>query len=139
MTLNYWMIVERYPNLKEEAVQFPTMKSPLYSKKKKKTLAIWSTASCALTLACRLSISKKKRKEIQVVCNTKYHTSCITTEWILSIQVYRCLRFEYLTSTPSISKQKLRYTRYVGLRSFLAFLARNCLRCIALTKCFPVS
>jgi hypothetical protein len=136
MTLNYWMIVERYPNLKEEAVQFPTMKSPLYSTKKN---TCYMVASCALTLACRLSISKKKRKEIQVVCNTKYHTSCITTEWILSIQVYRCLRFEYLTSTPSISKQKLRYTRYVGLRSFLAFLARNCLRCIALTKRFPVS
>jgi hypothetical protein len=44
-----------------------------------------------------------------------------------------------IPNTPSVSKQKLRYTKFVGLRSFLAFLARNCVRCIALTKRFPVS
>jgi hypothetical protein len=44
-----------------------------------------------------------------------------------------------LLSTPSVSKQKLRYTKPVGLRSIFAFLARNCVRCIALTKRFPVS
>ena len=42
-------------------------------------------------------------------------------------------------NTPSVSYQKLRFTKYVELRSFFAFLARNCVRCIALTKHFPVS
>jgi hypothetical protein len=41
-------------------------------------------------------------------------------------------------NTPSVSKEKLRYTKSVGLRSFFAFSARNCVRCIALTKHFPV-
>jgi len=44
-----------------------------------------------------------------------------------------------IRDTPSISKQKLRFTKYVGLRSFSAFLAWNCMRCIALTMPFPVS
>ena len=41
--------------------------------------------------------------------------------------------------TSSVSYQKLRFTKYVGLRSIFAFLARNYVRCIALTKHFPVS
>jgi hypothetical protein len=45
----------------------------------------------------------------------------------------------FISHTPSFSKQKLRYTKYVGLRSFFAFLARNCVHCIALTKRFPMS
>ena len=50
------------------------------------------------------------------------------------------LTFSYTQNcTPSVSYQKLRFTKYVGLRSFFAFLARNCVRCIALTKHFPVS
>jgi hypothetical protein len=44
-----------------------------------------------------------------------------------------------LVHTPSVSKQKLRFTKSMGLRSFFAFLARNRVRCIALTKRFPVS
>jgi hypothetical protein len=46
---------------------------------------------------------------------------------------------EALSCTPSVSKQKLRFTKYVGLGSFFAFLARNCVHCIALTKRFPVN
>jgi hypothetical protein len=34
---------------------------------------------------------------------------------------------------------KLRFTKSAGLRSFFAFLAQNCVRCIVLTKRFPVS
>jgi hypothetical protein len=41
--------------------------------------------------------------------------------------------------TPFVSEQKLRFTKSVGLMTFFAFLARNCVRCIALTKRFPVS
>ena len=41
--------------------------------------------------------------------------------------------------TPSVSKQKLRFTKYVGLRSIFAFLAQNHVRCIALIKRFRVS
>lgn len=40
------------------AVQFPTMNSPLYLTKK---LARWSTASCALALACWPSVFKKRK------------------------------------------------------------------------------
>jgi hypothetical protein len=59
-TLNYRMMVERYPNLKEEVgSSVPAMKiSSLLEGK----LARWSTASCALALACRHSVSKKERK-----------------------------------------------------------------------------
>jgi hypothetical protein len=62
MTLNYRMMVERYPNLKEEvggSIQFPAMKSPLYLTEKGGKLAIWLTASCALALAYRSSVSIK--------------------------------------------------------------------------------
>jgi hypothetical protein len=38
--------------------------------------------------------------------------------------------------TPSVSNQKFCFTESVGLRLFFAFLARNCVRCIALTKAF---
>jgi hypothetical protein len=50
MTLNYWMMVERYPNLKEEvggSIPGYEMFSLLDIK-----LARWSTTSCALVLAC---------------------------------------------------------------------------------------
>jgi hypothetical protein len=50
-----------------------------------------------------------------------------------------CLQVAGLIYTPSVSKQKLRFTKSMGLRSVFAFLARNRVRCIALTKRFPVS
>ena len=48
--LNYWMMVERYPDLKEEVgSSIPSCKiSSLLDIE----LARWSTASCALALAC---------------------------------------------------------------------------------------
>ena len=54
MDLNYWMMVERYPNLKEEVGgSFPGYEiSSLLDRQ----LATWSIASCALVLACRPSI-----------------------------------------------------------------------------------
>jgi hypothetical protein len=57
MTLNYWMMVERYPNLKEEAgILIVGCKiSSLLDEK----LAKWQTAFCALTLANWRSVSKK--------------------------------------------------------------------------------
>ena len=62
MTLNYWMMVEIYPNIKEEVgSSIPNCDiSSLLDKK----LAKWSAASraLALALACRPSISRKKEK-----------------------------------------------------------------------------
>ena len=58
-TLNYWMLVERYPNLKEEVGgSIPGCEiSSLLDKK----LVRWSIVSCALA-AVRLPIKKKKEK-----------------------------------------------------------------------------
>jgi hypothetical protein len=61
MTLNYWMTVERYPNLKEEvggSIPGFEISSPLDKK-----LAKWSIASCALTLTYRPIVSKKVNKK----------------------------------------------------------------------------
>jgi hypothetical protein len=55
------MMVERYPNLKEEVGSL-THGCEISSLPDEK-LAMWSTASCALALACQSSLSKKKRKE----------------------------------------------------------------------------
>jgi hypothetical protein len=55
------MMVERYPNLKEEiggSIHGCEISSLL-----DKLLPMWSNVSCALALACRPSVSKKKRKE----------------------------------------------------------------------------
>jgi hypothetical protein len=60
MTLNYWMMVERYPNLKEEVGDsIPACEiSSLLDKK----LVRWSTAFCALALVSRTFVSKRKKK-----------------------------------------------------------------------------
>jgi hypothetical protein len=49
-TLNYWMMLERYPNLKEEVGG----SNPGYeiSSLPDGKLAMWLTTSCALALAC---------------------------------------------------------------------------------------
>jgi len=72
------MMVERYPNLKEEVGGsiFTCEISSLLHKK----LARWSIVYCALTLASRPSVSKKrkkkkrkkKREEEEVMCLTVY-------------------------------------------------------------------
>ena len=59
-TLNYWMMVERYPNLKEEVGG--SISGCEISSLFDKELAKWSTASYALALAYRSSVSNKKRK-----------------------------------------------------------------------------
>ena len=61
MTLNYWMMVERYPNLKDEVGGLnPGCEiSSLLDKK----LAMSSTAFCVLVLTRRPSVSKKKKKK----------------------------------------------------------------------------
>ena len=54
-TLNYWMMVEGYPNLKEEVGgSDPGCE---ISSLPDRELAKWSTASCALALACRPFVS----------------------------------------------------------------------------------
>ena len=60
MTLNYWLMVDIYPNLKENiGSSIPAFEiSSLLDRK----LAWWSTASCTLALACRPFISKKNEK-----------------------------------------------------------------------------
>ena len=63
------MMVERYPNLKEDvgdSIPRCEISSPLDIK-----LAIWSTASCALVLACRPSVSKEKEKERRTPNNSE--------------------------------------------------------------------
>jgi hypothetical protein len=56
MTLKYWMMVEKYPNLKVEVGNL----IPGYeiSSLPEGKLVKWSTASCALELAYRTSLSK---------------------------------------------------------------------------------
>ena len=54
-TLNYWMVVERYPNLKEE-VDSSNPGCEISSLPNGK-LAKWSTTSYALALACQSSVS----------------------------------------------------------------------------------
>jgi hypothetical protein len=60
-TLIYQMMAERYPNLKEKiggSIPDCEISSLLDGK-----LAKWSTASCALALACRPSVSQKRKKK----------------------------------------------------------------------------
>ena len=40
------------------------------------------------------------------------------------------------STTPLVPKQKLCFRKSVGLRSFFAFLAQNCVHCIVITKQF---
>ena len=55
-TLNYWMMMERNLNLKEEVGRsIPDCEISLLNEK----LSRWSTTSCAMALACRQSVSKK--------------------------------------------------------------------------------
>ena len=59
--------MERYQNLKEEVdgsvpgYEISSLQTLLDGK-----LARWSTASCALALACRLFISKEEKEEAEV-------------------------------------------------------------------------
>jgi hypothetical protein len=63
MTLNYSMMVERYPNLKKE-VGGSSPECEISSLLDRK-LARWSNASYALMLARRPSISKMTQKKIE--------------------------------------------------------------------------
>ena len=67
MTLNYWMMVERYPDLKEEVGGLIPGReiSSLLDKK----IVRWSTASYALVLACQPFVSKKS---IYIVISVTY-------------------------------------------------------------------
>jgi hypothetical protein len=62
MTHNYWMMVERYPNLKEKVggsnhgFEISSLLDTIFFGK-------WSTASSALPLASRPSVSQKKKKK----------------------------------------------------------------------------
>jgi hypothetical protein len=64
MTLNYRMMVERYPNLKEEiGGSIPSYEiSSLLDIK----LVTWSADLCALALACRRSVSPKEKIKIKI-------------------------------------------------------------------------
>jgi hypothetical protein len=60
MTLNYQMMVERYPKLKEEVGgSIPNYEISSLPDRK---LARWSIASCVLVLACRPPVSKISTK-----------------------------------------------------------------------------
>ena len=60
-TLKHMMMVERYPNLKEEVGgSIPGCEISFLLDKK---LVRWSIASCAMTLACRPSVSKRMHHE----------------------------------------------------------------------------
>jgi hypothetical protein len=60
MTLNYWMMVERYPNLKEEVGSLKP-DYEIFSLRGK--LTGWSYASYVLALACWFFFSKKKKEK----------------------------------------------------------------------------
>ena len=62
-TLNYWMMVERYPNLKKEVGD--SIPGCEISSLPDRKLARWSTASCALALASRPSVLKIKNNKKQ--------------------------------------------------------------------------
>ena len=64
------MMVKRYPNLKEE-VGGSNPGCEISSLPDRK-LARWSTASCALAMACQPSISKRKEKKNEIIssCNS---------------------------------------------------------------------
>ena len=76
MTRNYRMMVERYPNLKEEVGG--SNPGCEISSLLDGNLVRWSTASCALALACRPSVSKKKKKRIRV---TSVEWTWLGLEW----------------------------------------------------------
>ena len=69
MTLNYWMMVDKIPTSQGRGWRFDSRLWNLLSTWHK--LARWSTASCALVLACRPSISKKKKKLQPVISQTQ--------------------------------------------------------------------
>ena len=60
-TLKYWMMVERYPNMKKEVDGSISWLWILLSTWQK--LARWPIASCALVLACPPSVPKRERRE----------------------------------------------------------------------------
>jgi hypothetical protein len=57
------MMVERYPNLKEEVGN--SISSCEISSLLDRKLARWSTTSCALVLACRLFVSIKRTNKLR--------------------------------------------------------------------------
>jgi hypothetical protein len=72
-TLNYRMMVERYPNLKEEVGS--SIHDYEISSLPDGKLPRWSSTSCALTLACRPSIFfKEKRKKKRSECLMSWST-----------------------------------------------------------------
>ena len=74
MTLSYRMMVERYPNIKEEVggLNPGCENSSLLDGK----LARWSTASCALAPACRPSVSKNQIKIKIELCRSGLALKC---------------------------------------------------------------
>ena len=64
-TLNYWTVVERHPNLKEEVggsiLGFEISSLPLDTK-----LVRWSIASCVVAPACRPYVSTKNKNNFMV-------------------------------------------------------------------------
>jgi hypothetical protein len=74
MTLNYWMMVKRYPNLKEEVGgSIPGCEISYVLDGK---LAKWLVASCALAMAYRFSVSKNRKggsqRHTAKICVTCY-------------------------------------------------------------------
>ena len=71
--LNYGMMMERYPNLKDEVGgSIPSCKISSLPDRKKSYR--WSTASCALALACRPSVSKKRKERPMTHLSSKIST-----------------------------------------------------------------
>jgi hypothetical protein len=64
MTLDCWMVVERYPTLKEEVGG--TIPGCEISSLRDGNLARWFIVSCALVMACRPSVSTEKEKSYNV-------------------------------------------------------------------------
>ena len=87
-TLNYWKMVERYPNLKEEvSVPFPAMKSSLYLTKKQTSQVV----NCLLCFGAHLLTFRLKKKQT----NLKVFVCLVFFFWLVRVTFHHMGRFIY--------------------------------------------
>ena len=100
-----------------------------------------SVSIILMSIICSYSIlSFTFHIEVKKILKNNHHLQ------IESHFLYRSLVHKFIAKsmnpmddTPFVLKEKLCFIEFVGLRSFIAFLARNYMHCIALTKHFPAS
>ena len=130
-TLNYWKMVERYPNLKEEvggSIPEYEISSPLDRK-----LATWSTVSCALALACRPSISqnKLKLKYVIFVWSCKDHIFICKFHGDFSFKTLSCTMNEHSKLQRTSRPFQWAATHHHNFEHNLAFWGMICFKLIS--------